>query len=131
HLRRDAGPVLVRASIGRYGETDVLHRTDDQLVEVARGDLSRIVGTALPVPLAATVTRWGGALPQYAPGHLDRAARARGAGPPTIALAGAAYDGVGIPACVASGEAAAERLWAALGKSAQGTGESSRGESAS
>ena len=30
------------------------------------------------------------------------------AGRPGLALAGAGYDGVGIPACVASGESAAE-----------------------
>jgi oxygen-dependent protoporphyrinogen oxidase len=58
------------------------------------------------------VQRWGGALPQYAPGHLDRAAAARAAlaSHRGIALAGAAYDGVGIPACVASGETAAEDI---------------------
>jgi protoporphyrinogen/coproporphyrinogen III oxidase len=64
----------------------------------------------LPAPERTDVTRWGGALPQYAPGHLDRVARARTALGPGIALAGAAYDGVGIPACVRSGWAAADRL---------------------
>ena len=63
------------------------------------------------------MVRWGGGLPQYRPGHLDRVAAARAAlgGRATLALAGAAYDGVGIPACVRSGEAAAEvllNLWA-------------------
>ena len=54
--------------------------------------------------------RWGGGLPQYAPGHLDRVAAGpgRAAAQPGLALAGAAYDGVGIPACVASGEKAAD-----------------------
>jgi oxygen-dependent protoporphyrinogen oxidase len=58
------------------------------------------------------VQRWGGGLPQYAPGHLDRVAGARTslADLPGLALAGAAYDGVGIPACVASGESAAESV---------------------
>jgi oxygen-dependent protoporphyrinogen oxidase len=58
------------------------------------------------------VTRWGGALPQYAPGHLDRVATARAAlaGLSGLALAGAGYDGVGIPACVRSGTAAAEAV---------------------
>jgi oxygen-dependent protoporphyrinogen oxidase len=62
------------------------------------------------------VQRWGGALPQYAPGHLDRVAAARAAlaSLPGIALAGAAYDGVGIPACVASGETAAEDIGKSL-----------------
>jgi protoporphyrinogen/coproporphyrinogen III oxidase len=63
------------------------------------------------------VQRWGGALPQYAPGHLDRVARARAAlhaAHPTLALAGAAYDGVGIPVCVKSGETAADDVLKAL-----------------
>jgi len=56
------------------------------------------------------VQRWGGGLPQYRPGHAGRVAAARAAlgELPGLALAGAAYDGVGIPACVASGETAAE-----------------------
>ena len=56
------------------------------------------------------MNRWGGALPQYPPGHLDRVAALRASLPPTLALAGAAYDGVGIPACIRSGWAAADRI---------------------
>ena len=74
-----------------------------------------IVGRPLPAPIASTVTRWGGGLPQYAPGHLDRVASARAALPATIALAGAAYDGVGIPVCIRSGQAAAAQIVNALG----------------
>jgi oxygen-dependent protoporphyrinogen oxidase len=56
------------------------------------------------------VNRWGGGLPQYGVGHVTRTVRARSALPASLALAGAAYDGVGIAACVRSGEAAAERI---------------------
>ena len=58
------------------------------------------------------MTRWGGALPQYPVGHLDRAARIRAAVrlQPGLAVCGAAYDGVGIPACIASGEQAGREL---------------------
>jgi oxygen-dependent protoporphyrinogen oxidase len=112
HLRRDDGTALLRASIGRYGDTAVLQRDDAELVALARRELGELVGAPVPEPLAADVVRWGGGLPQYRPGHLDRVAAARAAlgGHATLALAGAAYDGVGIPACVRSGEAAAERL---------------------
>ena len=56
----------------------------------------------------ARVTRWGGGLPQYAVGHLARVERVRAAVAlqPGLAVCGAAYDGVGIPACVASAEQA-------------------------
>jgi len=62
------------------------------------------------------VTRWGGALPQYAVGHLDRVAtiRATVAAQPGLAVCGAAYDGVGIPACVATARAAASQVMAFL-----------------
>jgi oxygen-dependent protoporphyrinogen oxidase len=104
--------VLLRASLGRYGETEVLRRDDTDLTELVHAELGRLLGTPLPAPVASRVSRWGGALPQYRPGHLDRAARARYAlaTAPSLALAGAGLDGVGIPACVRSGEAAADQV---------------------
>ncbi|MBX6724008.1 MAG: FAD-dependent oxidoreductase, partial [Dactylosporangium sp.] len=95
----------------------VLRRDDADLVALVREELGELLGRPLPEPAAALVTRWGGALPQYAPGHLQRVARARAAVPATVALAGAAYDGVGIPACVRSGETAADKIISALGGS--------------
>jgi oxygen-dependent protoporphyrinogen oxidase len=108
HLRRPDGVALVRASVGRYGEERVLQVDDDALAATVHRELSALVGAPLPPPLDTRVQRWGGALPQYAPGHLDRVAAARAALPPTLALAGAGYDGVGIPICVRSGERAAD-----------------------
>jgi oxygen-dependent protoporphyrinogen oxidase len=122
HLRRADGTVLIRASLGRYGEEQVLQRDDASLTKHVLSELSTLLDRRLPDPVDSLVQRWGGALPQYAPGHLDRVARARsalrggGTGSPLLplALAGAAYDGVGIPACVRSGEAAADEIVAAL-----------------
>lgn len=109
----DAVPDLrfVRVSLGRYGEARVLQRTDQELIAIALADLRRAVGE-IPAPVDAVVRRWGGGLPQYAVGHVDRVAAIRtGVGDyPTLGLAGAAYDGVGIPACIASARQAAERL---------------------
>jgi oxygen-dependent protoporphyrinogen oxidase len=61
------------------------------------------------------VQRWGGGLPQYAVGHLDRVARIREdvARVPGLAVCGAAYDGVGIPAVIASARRAADEVRAA------------------
>lgn len=108
----DGGPVIVRASIGRAGEEERLQRDDGYLTAQAHAELGDLIGSPLPPPDASWVQRWGGGLPQYAPGHLDRVGAARAAlgDRPGIALAGAAYDGVGIPACVASGERAADDL---------------------
>ncbi|HET6531643.1 MAG TPA: FAD-dependent oxidoreductase, partial [Actinoplanes sp.] len=110
HLRADGGPVIVRASLGRSGEGERLHLDDAGLLALAHAELGRLIGGSLPPPVGGWVQRWGGGLPQYRPGHPGRvtAARTALAGLPGLALAGAAYDGVGIPACVASGETAAE-----------------------
>jgi protoporphyrinogen/coproporphyrinogen III oxidase len=104
------GPVLLRASIGRHRDGDVLRGTDQALIALVRDEVSALIGTPLPDPVAARANRWGGGLPQYGVGHVDRVARVRADLPPTIVLAGAAYDGVGIAACVRSGEAAAESI---------------------
>lgn len=121
HLRRPDGLALVRASVGRYRDETSLQLTDDDLVATVHRELSKVLGAPLPTPVARHVQRWGGALPQYTPGHLARVAAVRAslaATHPTLALAGAGYDGVGIPVCVRSGETAAEEIITALGGSA-------------
>ena len=104
----DPDRVALRTSVGRHRDEADLQRDDRDLVARAVADLEGLVGAALPV-LASRVTRWGGALPQYAVGHLSLVASVRTAlaDAPGLAVAGAAYDGVGIPACIASGTAAA------------------------
>ena len=102
---RDLDPdiVVLRTSLGRHGEEVTLQAADDGLVRVSLADLAAMAGiTARPVD--SHVQRWGGALPQYAVGHLDRVARIRAAvaGQPGLAVCGAAYDGVGIPAVIGS-----------------------------
>jgi protoporphyrinogen/coproporphyrinogen III oxidase len=114
HLRRADAPVPVRVSLGRHGEEHVVQRPDEELVALARSELSALLGTDLPDPVATAVHRWGGALPQYGVGHVARVARARAGLPATLGLAGAAYDGVGIAACVRSGQAAADAVCDAL-----------------
>ncbi|MEV1330565.1 protoporphyrinogen oxidase [Micromonospora costi] len=120
HLRRPDGLALVRASVGRYREEEQLQRPDEDLAATVHRELSAVLGTPLPAPVAGHVQRWGGALPQYTPGHTDRVASVRAAlraSHPTLALAGAGYDGVGIPVCVRSGETAADEIITALGGS--------------
>jgi oxygen-dependent protoporphyrinogen oxidase len=109
-LAHSAGDLVVlRASLGRQDEAEILERDDEEIAKAALGDLAEAVGlTAAPVD--RHVQRWTDALPQYAVGHLDRVARIRAALPPGIAVAGAAYDGVGIPACVASANTAVRTL---------------------
>ncbi|MFJ8003796.1 protoporphyrinogen oxidase [Streptomyces fagopyri] len=105
------GLLVLRTSVGRYGESEVLGRDDAGLVDVSRHDL-RAAARLTAEPVATRVTRWDDGLPQYPVGHHTRVARIRAhvAEVPGLAVCGAAYDGVGIPACVASAYAAVDRL---------------------
>jgi protoporphyrinogen/coproporphyrinogen III oxidase len=116
HLRRDAGGVvIVRCSLGRVGEEALLQADDGELAALAAADLAAATGVC-GAPVDSRVTRWGGSLPQYTVGHLDRVAtiRAGVAAQPGLAVCGAAYDGIGVPACVASARAAAAQIAAYL-----------------
>jgi protoporphyrinogen/coproporphyrinogen III oxidase len=106
---------VLRTSVGRHGEEQDLDLDDAELVARSLRDLGTAAGVAA-VPYASTVTRWRGGLPQYPVGHLDRVARIEKltAELPGLALCGAAYQGVGIPACVASGWKAADLVRGAL-----------------
>ena len=108
--------VLLRASLGRAGEVELLQRDDTDLVETVLADLRTVLGPDLPRPVDAHVQRWGGALPQYAVGHLARVQTVLDAvaSLPGLGLAGAVYEGVGIPACVASGRRAAREVLASF-----------------
>ncbi|OZM80085.1 protoporphyrinogen oxidase [Pseudonocardia sp. MH-G8] len=108
HLGAD-GLVRLRASLGRFGEAATLQVDDAELVARARDGLSALAGITAP-PVAVHVQRWGGGLPQYAVGHLDRVRTIEQGLPPGVAVAGSALHGVGVPACVATGRQAAERV---------------------
>ncbi|NMN94032.1 protoporphyrinogen oxidase [Antrihabitans stalactiti] len=101
---------LVRASFGRFGDP-VSAWSDAELIGAAREDFA-VVSGVLAEPVDALVQHWPDGLPQYGPGHLDRVAAVEAgiAELDGIEIAGAFLHGVGVPACVASGAAAATRL---------------------
>ncbi|BDH07002.1 protoporphyrinogen oxidase [Streptomyces seoulensis] len=107
----DPDLLVVRTSVGRHHETEILQRDDADLVQVARHDLRAATGLDAQ-PVATRVTRWTDGLPQYPVGHHARVARVREhiAKLPGLAVCGAQYDGVGIPACIASAHAAVDQL---------------------
>ncbi|HEY2577152.1 MAG TPA: protoporphyrinogen oxidase [Streptosporangiaceae bacterium] len=114
HSRGDSMHI-VRCSIGRIGEEAILQRDDADLADLAAAEFTAATGVSGP-PVQTRVTRWGGSLPQYTVGHLDRVARIRAAveAQPGLAVCGAAYDGLGIPACIATARAAAAQVTAHL-----------------
>ncbi|WP_030018440.1 protoporphyrinogen oxidase [Streptomyces monomycini] len=115
------GKAVVRTSVGRHGEDTALRLDDKELVARSRTELSAATGLTA-VPYATAVTRWATGLPQYTVGHVARMDRVRehvgqlG----TLAVCGAAYDGVGITSCVESAQRAAEAITAELGARRRG-----------
>lgn len=105
-----ADTAYLRASVGRAGETASLQRDDADLVDLAVREISEAVGAPPLTLIDSHVQRWGGGLPQYTLGHLDRIAEVTRAVAevPGLEVAGAAYQGIGIPAVIASAHAAAD-----------------------
>ncbi len=115
HLAAGDGLVRLRASLGRAGDETTLRVPDDELVARVRADLRALTGVGA-APVAVHVQRWGGALPQYGVGHAERVAGLLGevTALPGVEVAGALLHGVGVPACVGTARAAAERIVADL-----------------
>ena len=112
HIR--PGTALVRMSIGRFGDDPAgwPTATDEEIIDRAFADWRAITSRPSARILAADVQRWDSALPQYTPGHGSRIAAvdASIAAVDGLELAGSAFDGVGIPACISRAEAVATRL---------------------
>lgn len=100
---------LVRLSFGRFGDTVARDVGDEDLLTWASEDLSTVFGVNAE-PVDCRVQRWMDAMPQYGPGHAGLIAEVRSGLPPTLAVAGGYLDGIGVPACVASGTRAAAAL---------------------
>lgn len=115
HLAGD-GTVWLRASAGRDGDERALSLPDDALVAAVLDDL-RATMALHGTPTDVRVTRWERSLPQYRVGHLERVAAIDddlASGAPTLAVAGAALRGLGVPACIRQGAEAGRRVLAAL-----------------
>jgi oxygen-dependent protoporphyrinogen oxidase len=108
----DAAPgPLVRVSAGRFGDDRIAALSDSEIIRRLLGELP--VYTGMPkVPVDFHLHRWDQAFPQYAPGYLSRLTNMRRAvaGLGGVALAGAVLGGIGLPACISSGERAALEL---------------------
>jgi oxygen-dependent protoporphyrinogen oxidase len=108
--RAPDGTVLMRVYAGRFGARDVTADSDAELLVLARDEV-RALGIDAE-PLLTRVQRWPRGMPQYVLGHPERLERIESAlsEHPGLAVAGAAYRGVGIPDCIRSGEDAAESV---------------------
>jgi len=111
HLHRP-GRAVLRVSAGHAGDASPLDLDDESLVAAVCADLGNHLGLR-GRPAGWRVNRWRDALPQYRPGHLERAAawqRDTWAAHPGVWLTGASFAGLGLPACVRQGNEAARRV---------------------
>lgn len=118
HLPEAGRAVLVRASFGRFGAEvagpDVDGGVDARLVDEALSDLTTVCAAAdIRAPgsalIASHVQHWPAAIPVYRPGHVA-AMPAQHQLPRGMALAGSAYAGVGVPACIGQAGRAVQKV---------------------
>jgi oxygen-dependent protoporphyrinogen oxidase len=96
---------------------EILGDQDDEALERAVvAEVSHTLQTNA-APAEVQIHRWPEALPVYEPGHVERVSQAEEALPAGIAIAGAAYRGLGIPDCIFGGEVAAEAMVSAISDS--------------
>jgi protoporphyrinogen/coproporphyrinogen III oxidase len=111
--RAPAGSVLLRVFVGGALDPETALIDDDAIESLVLAETAVVLGVR-GRPQFVQIDRWTRAMPQYHVGHRKRlkAIDARLDEIPGLALAGAAYDGVGIPQVIASGQAAAARVLA-------------------
>jgi oxygen-dependent protoporphyrinogen oxidase len=115
--QKQPGRILLRTSVGRIDDTRMASMSDEALTAAALDEMAVLFG-GVGVPLASGVSRWNESLPQYRVNHLMRVAgiEAGVARLPGLAVCGAAYRGVGVPACIASGRAAGRSISSTLNR---------------
>ncbi|GIX48237.1 MAG: protoporphyrinogen oxidase [Candidatus Tectimicrobiota bacterium] len=107
--------VLLRVFVGGAQQPEAYALADEALIRAVCQDLAQLLGIRA-APVYVHLSRHPQAMAQYPVGHLERVARLekRLARLPGLALAGNAYRGIGVPDCIHSGQAAAQRLIAWL-----------------
>lgn len=116
--RAPEGHVLLTCFVGGMRAPERARMSEEELVDLAAGDVENLLGAAGP-PAFRSVHRWEHAIPQYQPGHerVVRAAEELETTAPGLYLAGSYRGGVSLANAVASGRAAADRLFGREGTS--------------
>ncbi|MGH9348625.1 MAG: protoporphyrinogen oxidase [Vicinamibacterales bacterium] len=115
--RGPAGHVLLRVFLGGGRDPHRVERSDAELRDTAREELTDILGIAGDPVFEPRVYRWMRQSPQYEVGHLHRVAAIdeRLEAAPGLFVAGSGFRAVGIPDCVQDGRAQAARAAAFVG----------------
>ncbi len=109
HLARN-NDVILRAHVGRSDDARWMRLSDEALARRVSEELAVLL-PHFGTPYETLVQRWPHGLPQYHVGHDQLIDEARAASSKfTVAIAGNAYDGVGVPASIGSGRRAARQI---------------------
>ena len=103
--------VLARVFMGGAIRPELMDKSDDELLRLARKEVSELLG-ASSLPRLQSLVRWNEAMPLYLVGHLQLVAsiREKLEGEKTLRLVGNAFDGVGIPQCIRLARKTAEHF---------------------
>jgi oxygen-dependent protoporphyrinogen oxidase len=103
--------VLLRVFMGGACQSGLLRLDSELLLELAEAEVSEFLGIQ-GEPSLRRLIRHRRAMPQYHVGHCGRVAEIerRVRRFPNLELAGSAYSGVGVPACINSGQQAANSI---------------------
>jgi len=103
--------VLLRVFVGGALQAELAELPDDELIQLVREELSDLLGVE-GSPSVQQIVRWPKTTPQYYLGHVERLGRIQEQIQrlPHLALAGNAYQGVGIPQCIRSAWNAVDQL---------------------
>ncbi len=108
----EPGRSVLRVSAGRDGDQRAMELADDELLDRLSEEVTTALGTSAR-PDSWRVSRYPDSFPQYRVGHADLVSSiAQGLRDsyPGVMVCGASYHGAGIPACIASGRAAARSV---------------------
>jgi len=109
--RVPGGGALLRMFLGGTADEAILRSSDEDIIATVKRELLAILNIR-EEPVATRAYRWPQAMAQYEVGHLTRVQviERRLREMPTLALAGNAYGGIGVPDCIRSGRDAARKL---------------------
>lgn len=106
------GKVLLRSYVGKPDDQEVVHLSDDEIVNIVMKDLNQIMDIK-EKPEFFVVSRWNKMMPQYNVGHLEMMETVKNSLTeelPGVFLAGGSFEGVGIPGCIDQGENAVKKV---------------------
>lgn len=106
------GKVLIRAYVGKPGDTVVDDHTDEEIVNIVKKDLSQMM-TFKGSPDFSIVNRLPKSMPQFHIGHIEQIKSIQSHiinNYPRLRITGASFEAVGLPDCIQQGKDAVKEI---------------------